>query len=320
MLKELLEIKIKRVGSSPYFHQNFITDEKKSLESISRVKMLECNLDPQEIKDSSIIISNTQIKFNHASLDLFKSCSLILHSNSGYDNFEFDFINSFAGDILIGNPIRREAVASFILSAFFNHFSAIPNQTTWDKNRKYNRKSIDNLNVQLIGHGAIGKTIAKSLSAFNLNLKIYDPYLNLQDEHQEKIDALILCCGHNQSNHNFINHTYLEKLNKDAVIINPARGELIHTGDLINFLDQNKNAFAYLDVFENEPADFSIFKNISNINTTSHIAGVFNGIEEKTIAFEKTCIEDFLTLNEIEFRKKYSHYLLKNKIIGNQII
>ncbi len=320
MLKEQLEIKVKRVGSSPYFHSHFIANEKKSPESINRLRMFECNQDLNEIAASNIIISNTHFKFSTDQLIHFKNCQLIVHSNSGYDNFDLEFIKNFNGDIIIGNQIRANAVASFILSGFFQFFSAIPKQTSWDSKRDFNRKALENLNIQIFGHGTIGKMVAKSLMLFNPQVKIYDPYENLFDQHEKNIDALILCCGYNQTNHHFINQKYLEKLNANSLIINPSRGELINTNHLINFLQNNPNAQAYLDVFEKEPNDFLAFKDLNNINTTSHIAGVFNGIEDKTIAFEKASIEDFIVLASTDFKKKYSKYILKNRIIGNQLI
>jgi len=320
MLKDLLEIKVKRVGSSPYFPTHFIADEKNTLENIPRVKMLKCDQDESEIAQASIIISNTHFKFTPEKLSLFKNCHLIIHSNSGYDNFDFDFVKNFSGDILLGNQIRSHAVASYILSAFFQHFSGIPNQKNWDKERKYPRKPFEQLKVQLIGFGTIGKLVAKSLQAFNIQLKIVDPYLNLSEQHLEAIDAVILCCGYNSSNHHMINHNFLKNLSPDALIINPARGELINTVDLINFLEVNPKAFAFLDVFETEPNDFLNFQHLKNINTTSHIAGVFAGIENATIEFEKQIIQDFLHLNANEFKMKHAATLLKNKIIGNEII
>lgn len=320
MLKEQLEIKVKRVGSSPYFPTNFIADEKNSLEQIPHVNMLECNQDENEIAQSTIIISNTHYKFTAEKLSLFKNCQLIIHSNSGYDNFTLDFVKNFSGDILLGNQIRAKAVASYILSAFFEHFSAIPKQLNWDRSRQYPRKPIEQLKVQLIGFGTIGKIVAQSLTALDIKLKISDPYLNLNDRHSKDVDAVILCCGYNSANHHLINQDFLKSMNPTSVIINSARGELINSIDLITYLENNPQAFAYLDVFESEPNDFKTFRHLKNINTTSHIAGVFDGIENATIAFESMAIKDFLQLDKKAFKIKYADTLLKNKIIGNEII
>lgn len=320
MQKEVLEIKVKRIGSSPYFRPDFLDNEKKALQSIGNISMLECNQNTDEIKNSSIIISNTHFKFNQSNLPLFDKVDLIIHSNSGYDNFELNFVKQFKGRIIIGNEIRANAVASYILTAFFKHYNQIPNQPNWSKDRSFDRPHLPELKIQLYGHGTVGKIVSKALQTLGCEPKIYDPYLNLNDEHQNEIDVVILCCGYNNSNHNFINEKFLKKLHSKSLIINPARGELINTKSLIEFLKKNPESFAYLDVFEQEPNDFTQFSNLTNINKTSHIAGVFSGIEQSTITFEKAIINDFLNLSSSAFNDKHKEKILKNKIIGNIII
>ena len=128
------------------------------------------------------------------------------------------------------------------------------------------------------------------------------------------IDVVIPTCSLNKKNHSMINRDFLMKLNDDFLLINAARGGLVKTADLIAVLGERKKAFAVLDVFEKEPADFREFESIKNVKLSSHIAGVFAEIDNATVSFEANVIVDFQNLEESDFREKYKNMLLKNRL------
>jgi phosphoglycerate dehydrogenase-like enzyme len=316
MQREQSEIKVLRIGHSPYFKDDFLKLEKSALENIKGVEMLPA--DSQKMPP--IVISNTHNKFTNEHLSHFIDTSLIIHANSGYDNFSTDFVKNFKGKIVIGNSIRAHSVANYIISSLVTHYCKIPTQREWDKTRTWNRLTLKELKIQLIGFGHIGKIINDSLKPLIDSIYIFDPYKNQNELKLETADVVIFSCSHNKSNHHFLNNLNLKKLKQDVLIINTARGELINTKDLIEHLSQNPKSFAYLDVFENEPNDFQQFSNLKNIVHTSHIAGVFSNIDAETISFEKTVIENFLHLSETEFDNHYYDSLLSNKLIQEQLI
>ena len=57
----------------------------------------------------------------------------------------------------------------------------------------------------------------------------------------------------NNSEKALIDKTFLNKLKSDCAIINTSRGDLINENDLISNLNENKNFYAGLDVFNPEP-------------------------------------------------------------------
>ena len=60
-------------------------------------------------------------------------------------------------------------------------------------------------------------------------------------------------------------------MKKNIFIVNTSRGDLINEKDLFKFLKKNKNAFAALDVFKNEP-NLGHLRRLKNIIFTPHIA------------------------------------------------
>ena len=64
-------------------------------------------------------------------------------------------------------------------------------------------------------------------------------------------------------------------MKKNSCLINIGRGNTIDEKDLLNHLKKNKNFFAYLDVFKNEPLKSrSKFWDLPNVTITPHVAGV----------------------------------------------
>ncbi|MBC7714428.1 MAG: hypothetical protein H7177_13870, partial [Rhizobacter sp.] len=125
---------------------------------------------------------------------------------------------------------------------------------------------------------------------------------------------VILACGLNSKSRHIVDKNFLNHVSENVLVINAARGELIKTSDLINFLGANDKAYAVLDVFEKEPNDFSDFRHLKNVRLTSHIAGVFKNIDQHTIDFELEVIRDFTSMTEFDFKNKYQKMILQNKL------
>jgi D-3-phosphoglycerate dehydrogenase len=307
---------VKRISTSPYYSSSFVELEKNTLESIEGVKCLGFN----SFEDSDILITNTHTQMSDIATSQLAKCKLLLHPNSGYDNFNYTFVKEAYFPIIIGNSIRSHAVANYILSGLLNHYSSIPLNKSWDASRRWKRKLLCEINLQIIGDGHISKILQKSLSPLVKNIFIYDPYKNKKQLELRDIDVLIPVCSLNESSKHIVNYKMLEKLNSDFLLINAARGELVDTNALTQVLARQPHAFALLDVFEKEPFDFSLFKNINNIHLSSHIAGVYSNLDHATCEFEKMVLKDFCQLSQNEFDIKYTDSLLKNRIFQNSLI
>lgn len=301
-------LSIKRTSTSPYFSSTFNQLEKESLETL--VDLLPSN----DKTPTNIIITNTHTNFDQLSDEELTTLELIIHPNSGYDNIPVDFIKGSTAPIVIGSTIRAQAVAQYIMSAILNHYSPIPDQKNWDSDRKWPRKLLSDLKVTLIGHGHIGKILNTFLAPIVKKLNIYDPYENFPKLEHKDADLVILACGLNNKSLHMIDKNFLNVISDEALIINAARGALIRTSDLVNYLSANDKAFAVLDVFEKEPNDFSEFRNLVNVKLSSHIAGVYTDIDKHTVDFEVQVVKDYIDLTEFDFKNKYQKMILQNRL------
>jgi len=307
---------IKRISKSPYFLDSFFNNEIKRLSSIANVEMLP--FDSSELAD--ILITNTHTKVESITSEQLEKCQLMIHPNSGYDNFTSTFVKDHNFSIIIGNPIRAQAVANYILAALFGHFSPLPYESKWNQSRVWNRKLLSECKILLIGQGHVGSLLKTALRGLAGELRVYDPYLNNSALELKGIDVIIPVCSLNNKNQYMIDSHFLSQCNSDFLIINAARGKLVNTAELMKTLREQPKAFAILDVFEKEPLDFSLIADTPNVKLSSHMAGVFSTIDTTTISFEENCIRDFTKMNTLEFEKTYKKLILKNRLIENDFL
>lgn len=123
-------------------------------------------------------------------------------------------------------------------------------------------KDISDCTIGIIGTGQIGKTVIKHLSGFGCKLLAYDIFPNDEaasyaqyvsfDELLEKSDIISLHTPATPQNYHMLNAAAFAKMKDGVIIINTARGTLIDTDALIDFIENGKIGHAALDVLENE--------------------------------------------------------------------
>ena len=329
-----MNVQIYRTNASSYQDPSFFQKEKEALEKIEGVNYIK-SLNEINNTDPFILLTNTHTKPENLAKVILDKTVLVIHPNSGHDNFPIDFIQNSDFPIVVGNPIRSHAVVEYTLSTLFHHFTKIENHLHWDENRLWDRKLLRDQKVLILGHGHVGKTLARSLDPLCREVHVYDPHQksefqnpNFKTEFSldmfEGVQLLILAASLNETSKHIVNAEVLKKLDSECIIINPARGPLIKEDDLIHYLQKNPRAFAYLDTFEEEPFKPGYLHDLKNINKTSHIAGVYNKLNKDIISFEYHIIKEFLEYcdnnNSQKFANDYNECLLKSRISNNILI
>ncbi len=120
----------------------------------------------------------------------------------------------------------------------------------------------------LIGIGRIGRAVARRAHlGFGMKIIYHDPY-PLSDaeakaigaERRDSIEAVLnesdfvsLHCPATPETKHLMNATRFAQMRQGSILINTARGDVVHEGDLIAALKAGTIAGAGLDVFEKEP-------------------------------------------------------------------
>ncbi len=157
-------------------------------------------------------------------------------------------------------------------------------------------RELPHMTVGVAGTGKIGHTVIRHLSGFGCRLLAYDlyeneetkkyaPYVPLETLLAES-DVLTLHMPSTAKNSHFINKDTIAAMKNGALLVNTARGSLVHTGDLIEAIRQKKLGGAALDVLEREEGIFyndltgqvvdvpelALLQSFPNVIVTPHIA------------------------------------------------
>lgn len=143
----------------------------------------------------------------------------------------------------------------------------------------------------MIGYGAVGRRLAKFLKAMDVEVVIYDPYLDPKkaaedgvimmgfDEVISTSEFVSLHCKVTPETKGMFGEREFSLMRPDAVFINTARGVIVDQKALIDALTNKKIRGAVLDVFWQEPmpANHPLLK-MDNVVMTPHIAGASNDV------------------------------------------
>jgi D-3-phosphoglycerate dehydrogenase len=135
----------------------------------------------------------------------------------------------------------------------------------------------------IIGFGRIGRRLAFKAKALGLNVIAYDPYINEKiyddvnilsfDEVISNSDILSLHVPLTEETNHLISNKELEKMKKDAILINVSRGGLIDEAALSKYLDNGKIRGVGLDVMEDDnPSPSNPLFKYENVIVTPHTA------------------------------------------------
>lgn len=159
----------------------------------------------------------------------------------------------------------------------------------WDRegNRGYELKG---KTVAIVGYGHMGKSFAKKLKGFDVNVIAYDKYkTGFSDEFAREVsmeeivkhaDVLSLHIPLTKETKQMVDDEYLIHFKRPIFFINTARGEIVNTTSVLKRLKTGKILGAGLDVLETEKfpklAQEAFYNDLivqGNILLTPHIGG-----------------------------------------------
>lgn len=133
----------------------------------------------------------------------------------------------------------------------------------------------------IVGFGSIGREIASRGKGFGMDVVAFDPYIDAAadvpvvplDELMATSRFIVLACPLTPDTFHLVDATQLNRVRRDAFLINVARGPVVLESDLIDALKDGQLAGAGLDVFEAEPLPLdSELRKLPNVILGAHNA------------------------------------------------
>ena len=220
-------------------------------------------------------VSIRTAKLPAEAINAAKSLKIISRHGVGYDNIDLKSSKDKNITIAITATANAVAVAEHVMFMLLNISKRKNMYDDCVKSGKFNERNklpktmeLWNKDILIAGFGRIGKALIKRCLGFEMNVFVYDPFVNSDvienfggkkvenlENAIKKMDAVSLHVPLTEKTKNLINYELLKTMKKNCIIINAARGGIINETDLDKALNENLIFGAGIDVFEKEPPD-----------------------------------------------------------------
>jgi D-3-phosphoglycerate dehydrogenase len=241
------------------------------------------------------LVMRSKFKLNRQYIDAGKNLRFVCRAGAGMDNIDeayaaekgINLINAPEGN---ADAVGEHAVG--LLLALMNNFNIADAEIragSWKReaNRGYELKG---KTVGIIGYGFMGRSFARKLSGFEVNVIAFDKYkTGFSDQYAREVsmeeivkysDVLSLHIPLTHETTGMVNEEYLFHFKKPFFLINTSRGKAVQIRAVLNAIKQGKILGAGLDVLESEKFPslaeqewFDELRQSKKVILTPHVAG-----------------------------------------------
>lgn len=245
------------------------------------------------------IVIRSRFDIDKDFLDRAVKLQFIARVGAGLESIDCDYSKSKGIHLIAAPEGNRNAVGEHALGMLLSLFNNLNRADRQIRSGQWIREAnrgheLDGKTVGIIGYGNMGKSFAKKLKGFDVEVLCYDIKPSVGDENarqvslqelQQKADVVSLHTPWTPETNRIVNAAFINAFAKPFWLINTARGKSVVTKDLADALSSGKVLGAALDVLEYEkssfehlfegeiPEEFRYLLEADNVLLTPHIAG-----------------------------------------------
>jgi glyoxylate reductase len=163
-------------------------------------------------------------------------------------------------------------------------------------------QDLTNRTLGIIGMGRIGQEVAKRARGFDMNVIYFNRSRNHDAESKlearyvdlatllKESDVISIHCPYSKETHHLIGEPELKQMKPNAILVNTARGPIVHEAALVKALKEKWLWGAGLDVFEFEPKVTDELKAMPNVTLAPHLGSATEGTRNAMITLAAEAI------------------------------
>ena len=246
------------------------------------------------------IVIRSRFKIDRTFIDKATNLQFIARVGAGLESIDCEYATSKGIHLIAAPEGNKNAVGEHALGMLLSLMNKLNRADRLVREGKWIREGnrgfeLEHKTIGIIGYGNMGKSFAKKLQGFDVEVLCYDIQENVGDQNatqvslkeiQKKADVLSLHIPWTPETDKMINAEFINSFTKPIWFINTSRGKNVVTADLVAALKTGKIFGAALDVLEYEklsfenlfidtekPAAFNYLLEVENVLLTPHIAG-----------------------------------------------
>ncbi|MDB9812509.1 hydroxyacid dehydrogenase [Candidatus Pelagibacter sp.] len=287
------------------------TMKNKGIDLLKRYKDFDCEV-VTDLSRENLLLKMPQFdgitlrrgKIDREILSNCKKLKVIARHGVGYDNVDTLCLKEKDITLLVTHNSTSTSPAEHIMFMIMNIYKGIGMFDDLVRSGNFSKAihlnieenfELFNKTILIAGFGRIGKKLIKKCLGFDMNVIVFDPYIDASiisslggkkvstlEEGLKKTDILSLSLPLNKETKNFITIKELKIMKKTSIIINASRGGIVNEIDLNNALNDKIISFAGIDVFEKEPPELT-----NPLLTNSKVV-----LSPHAATFTKECLDD----------------------------
>ncbi len=221
----------------------------------------------QIIAEYTGIAVRTKFLIDKELMEAGTNLKFIARAGAGLDNIDEVFAIQKNIRLLNAPQGNMDAVGEHAVGLLLNLMNNIRNADIEVRNGIWNREGnrgfeLRGRTVGVIGYGFMGRSFAKKLAGFDVNVIAYDKYkTGFSDAYAKEVsmeeivkhsDVISLHVPLTNETRQMVDEEYLLHFRKPIFLINTARGEVVSTKAVLSAIQNNKILGAGLDVLEVE--------------------------------------------------------------------
>jgi D-3-phosphoglycerate dehydrogenase len=251
----------------------------------------------QIIHDFDGLIVNSKIQVDKQLIDKATKLRFVGRLGSGMEHINQTYLKEKGIGCFSSPEGNKDAVGEHVIGMLLMMMNNLYRSNLQMKSSIWQREEnrgaeLMGKKLGIVGYGNTGKSLAKKLSGFDMEILVYDKYVtDIQETYVTPVglEELLKSC-HIISFHIPLNAETKHLICKDLIlqatqtpiIVNASRGAIANSTDLLWALENQKISGLCIDVFEDEPIDkgkvnpLDIYEQLLkhvNVLASPHIAG-----------------------------------------------
>ena len=239
----------------------------------------------EQIPDADLVFIRSATSIDKEVIDAGVNLKIIARCGVGLDNV--DIIEATKRGIHVTNSPEANiiSVAELTVGLIIASARNLIKGNNSLKQQKWDRSALTGIELYektlgFVGFGRVARLVASRMQSFGMKIVFFDPYIDESTQSETKLeldellqqsDVVSLHVVKNEETINLISKEKLSLMKQDSIIINTSRGGVVDESEVLRLVDNGKLFSAALDVYEQEPPEYTKQLTESDSITLPHL-------------------------------------------------
>ena len=239
----------------------------------------------EQIPDADLVFIRSATFIDKEVIDAGVNLKIIARCGVGLDNV--DIIEATKRGIHVTNSPEANiiSVAELTVGLIIASARNLIKGNNSLKQKKWDRSALTGIELYektlgFVGFGRVARLVASRMQSFGMKIVFFDPYIDESTQNETKLeldellqqsDVVSLHVVKNKETINLISKEKISLMKQDSIIINTSRGGVVDESEVLRLVDNGKLFSAALDVYEQEPPEYTKQLTESDSITLPHL-------------------------------------------------